>query len=397
MSPAAVPNTDLPLPHAHDAPPAVATTLDAGWAGPLRGHAAIAAIAAIVLHLLLGLATWWAGPTPGGGSASTPPGGQGDVVYARLPPRAAAAPDPSTVATAAATPVRTPPPPMAAPDPAAERPAGASPDVAAAATPGAAEASAERAAPSPGTALDSEVAQALPPATSGAPPRYRTQVPPSAQLRYRLLRGGFSGLAMLDWRFEAGSGYTLSLGPGAAAGAGRGERWAWVSTGAFDTHGLAPRRYADQIAGRERRSVNFQREAGLVSWSASERQQPLPAGLQDRVSWLVQLAAMLNAEPALRQPGQTLELWVAGLRGEVVAWRLEVRGAVTLALADGGQLDALHVVHEPNRPWAPRIELWLDPQQGHLPARLSFGARPPLEPLDLLREDLAASPPGRGP
>jgi hypothetical protein len=146
------------------------------------------------------------------------------------------------------------------------------------------------------------------------------------------------------------------------------------------------------VGGAERRSVNFQREAQLVTWSASERQQALPAGLQDRVSWLVQLAAVLNAEPTLRQPGQRLELWVAGLRGELYAWRLEVRGGVALPLADGRSLPTLHLVHEPLRPWAPRIELWLDPQMGHLPAKLSFAGRPPLEPLELLRDDGAAPP-----
>jgi hypothetical protein len=221
-------------------------------------------------------------------------------------------------------------------------------------------------------------------------------MPPPARLAYRLQRGGQVGAAVLDWQFggareassAAGDAYRLSLGA-----LPPGERWAWVSQGGFDGHGLAPHRYTDVLGGRERRAVNFQREAALVSWSASARQQALPAGLQDRASWLVQLASVLNAEPDLRQAGRSIELWVAGQRGELFAWRLQVRGPVALALPDGRSLPTLHVVHEPQRPWAPRIELWLDPRQGHLPARLSFAGRPPLEPLELLRDDSLASPP----
>jgi hypothetical protein len=371
---------------------------------------ALAAVGVVALHLLLAVAVLRIGSAPDGraatGSAAEP--ATRGPVYLELPRPTDAAARPA-------------PAPGGATDAPPAHGRAAAPDAEGATPPTAGAAPAERVAeatlptptaepaPTPPGPVDAQSAADAdraglaesptgepPPLPAGAPPRYRTQLPAPATLAYRMQRGERAGRALLEWQFEPASGYRLSLGPGPASTARGAERWAWVSAGAFDAHGLAPRRYADTLAGRERRAVNFQREAGRVSWSASERQQPLPEGLQDRVSWLVQLAAVLNAEPALRRPGEAVELWVAGLRGEILAWRLSVRGPAPLAGADGRPLDTLLVVLEPPRPWMPRIELWLDPRHGHLPARLSFGARPPLEPLDLLREDLAA-PPDAGP
>jgi len=39
------------------------------------------------------------------------------------------------------------------------------------------------------------------------------------------------------------------------------------------------------------------------------------------LSWIVQLAAVLAAEPALRRPGAIVSIPVAGLRGEAAVWR----------------------------------------------------------------------------
>ncbi len=379
MSPAAP--TAPTAPTALSAPTAPADTAPS-WKGPLRGRAGLVAVGVgvIVLHVWLAMAVWFQGPSPVTGSADATAGDQATVVFAELPrirvtppvspaqqPVPAEASRSATASPAVPAPVpMTSPAPAPVPVPVAEAPT---------------EAAAESPAPP----------AAEPPVPSGTPPRYRTQMPSPTRLVYRLQRGGFAGRAVLDWQFgsEPGAGYVLQLG---SAGSGvMGDRWAWHSAGGFDGDGLAPLRHTDRRGGRERRAVNFQRAAGVVSWSASSRIEPLPPGLQDRVSWIVQLAAILNAEPGRREPGQRIEIWVAGLRGEVQDWRFEVLGAVDLPLPGGATARALHVVHEPLRPWAPRVELWLDPGREHLPMKMQFGGRPPLEPLELLRDDANAA------
>jgi Protein of unknown function (DUF3108) len=346
------------------------------WRGLRPGQAAAVAAGVLLLHLLLALAVWFGRSPSASGEAEGVNPGQAQIVFAELPRiRVAALPQTPTTPLMPQSPPTTSPAAIAAPPPVQRAPA---PD--AAATPVAA-------AP-PVAATAPEL-----PASGGPPPRYRTQVPAPARLTFRLQRGGVDGLAVLDWRLgaEAGGGYVVQLGSTASAGVG--ERWAWHSGGGFDADGLAPQRHTDRRGGRERRAVNFQREAGIVTWSASSHSEPLIPGLQDRVSWILQLAAILNAEPALRVAGQQIEIPVAGLRGEILHWRFDVRGEAIVELPRGTQAGALHLVHDALRPWGPRIELWLDPRREFLPLKMQFGARPPLEPLDLLRDDDAVVDP----
>ena len=73
-------------------------------------------------------------------------------------------------------------------------------------------------------------------------------------------------------------------------------------------------------AGREQRAVNFQHEAGRITFSGPQLQLPLLPGAQDRLSWMLQLPAVLEAEPALRVPGSEVLIFVAGTRGDGQVW-----------------------------------------------------------------------------
>lgn len=195
-----------------------------------------------------------------------------------------------------------------------------------------------------------------------------TQAAPRLHWQYQLLQGGREGEAVLRWEptADAQGRYQASL-----------ERRldervlpAWRSEGRLDAQGLAPERFAQARDGRERQATNFRREQGLISFSASTQRVPLPTGVQDRLSWMLQLSALLSANPALRQPGALLELPVAGLRGEPLAWRFEVRGSEALTLPVGRVEEALHVERAALGPYEARIEVWLDPARHFLPVRL---------------------------
>lgn len=177
---------------------------------------------------------------------------------------------------------------------------------------------------------------------------------------YRLRQGGQDGEALLDWRPEADGRYSLRL----TRRVGERTLPAWESLGLLGGGGLAPTRFALQRGGQDRQAINFDAEERLVSFSASANRLELPEGAQDRLSWWLQLAALVQAQPA---PGGRWRVWVAGLRGELREWVFE---AVDAAPEDGG---TLHLRRLPLGERDPGVELWLDPARGYWPVRLRQG------------------------
>ncbi len=217
---------------------------------------------------------------------------------------------------------------------------------------------------------------------TGVPlPTYPTRLPPPATLQYTVQRGlpgpsaaapPRAGLqAQLIWRPDpAAATYTLSLGVGAVGSA---------SVGALDLHGIAPERHVETRRGREVRAANFQRQPGLgggrISFSGPRIEHPLLPGVQDRLSWMLQLPGVLAAEPALAQPGREVTLLVVGVRGDAALWVFRVVAVQTLQLPAGEVVNAVHLRRESERPYDTRVDVWLDPARHHLPVRLRLQNR----------------------
>lgn len=302
----------------------------------------------------------------------------------------APAADVQTAQAAAATAV---PPPAPAPARPRGRPADEPPQPPAPAAPTEA-ADAADAADVAGPAGASPAPSAAPAAIpAGTPlPTYATQLPPPATLQYTVRREGAlresregpnEGLqAQLIWRPEA-AGYTLSLGLGAVG---------WASVGALDAHGLAPERHVETRRGREVRAANFQRQpaaegGGRITFSGPRIEHPLLPGVQDRLSWLLQLAGVMAADPTLAQPGREVVLLVVGVRGDATLWRLRVLAVAPLALPAGEVAGAVHLQRVAPGPDETRIDVWLDPARHHLPVRLrqQHRAEGPGTTFELLR------------
>jgi len=209
-------------------------------------------------------------------------------------------------------------------------------------------------------------------------PVYATRLPGPAQLHYRLQRGDKLGTGRLQWQRGEG-GYELRLDvdwPGQPA---QGS----ASRGLIDADGVAPLRHAELRRAREQRAVNFQRDAALITFSGPQRAYPLPPGAQDRLSWMIQLPAIVEANPTLARTGAVLTLFVAGTRGDAEAWQFEVRGPELLELPAGPVPQALLLRREPTRPYDTRIDVWLDPARQHLPVRAVFTTLPGGQPLQM--------------
>lgn len=217
-------------------------------------------------------------------------------------------------------------------------------------------------------AVEAEAASAAGSAPDKAPvekvPVYATRVPPSTTLRYVMSRGPIAGEGELRWQRNSGS-YELRL-------EGRvpllGTLLTQVSKGGFDSAGLAPERHTDKRRRRGEQAANFQRDAGLITFSGSSAQYPLVPGAQDRVSWMVQLAAIAQAWRGSLASGEHIVLLVASARGDADVWSFRVLGTETVSLP-AGPVPALKLLREPRRPYDTKVEVWLDPARHHLPVR----------------------------
>ena len=200
-----------------------------------------------------------------------------------------------------------------------------------------------------------------------AVPVYPTRLPGPAELSYDLSYGMLSGRGRLHWQPPVGGRYRLHM----AGGALGLKLLSWASEGGVDAAGLAPLRFAEQRLTRPEQVVEFHREAGLIVFPAKPGAETrLLPGTQDKLSWLVQLPAILRAGPALQAPGTRITLYVTGARGDVDRWSFVVQGPVLLPLADGRSVQTLHLRRQPARPSDLQGEAWLDPALEHLPVRV---------------------------
>lgn len=210
-------------------------------------------------------------------------------------------------------------------------------------------------------------------------PTYATRLPDPLQARYELRRGLLGGEGELTWR-HGPEGYELRIEGGAL-----GLRLlSWHSRGGVDAAGLAPLRFVDQRGNRAPRAANFQRDKGLVTYSGSTVEHPLLPGAQDRLSWMLQLAGIVEADPARWVAGERVQLWVAGARGDGDAWTFVVAGHEAVDLAGARAERALLLRREPRKPYDTRVEVWLDPARQHLPVRLKLGSAAGDDALEFL-------------
>lgn len=228
------------------------------------------------------------------------------------------------------------------------------------------------------TAYEAPRTSAAPLATPPAPtashdetlPHYATQMPPPMLLRYEMHRGALRGTGELTWRPQAGR-YELRLD----ARIGPLALLSQSSTGGFDAAGMAPVRFTDQRLRKAVQAVNFQRDAGKVSFSGPSNEYPLRPGMQDRLSWMVQLAAIISAEPALRATGAKVSVLVVGSQGDASVWAFRCVGVETLQLG-AGETQALSYVREPRDPYDTSVKVWLDAARHYLPVRADTKAGP---------------------
>jgi hypothetical protein len=193
----------------------------------------------------------------------------------------------------------------------------------------------------------------------------RVDVPPPATLRYDVtaqVHGvPVQGHSSLAWEHD-GSSYQAVFELDAPGLPARRQS----SRGQVTATGLEPLRFGEQLRGEQ--AAHFERETGRVSFSNNRPPVPLLAGAQDRLSVLLQLGAVLAADPRRAEPGTVIAVQTATTR-EAEAWAFTVEQADTLRLP-GGEMTTVKLVRPPRGEYDQRMELWLAPGKAYAPVRL---------------------------
>lgn len=138
------------------------------------------------------------------------------------------------------------------------------------------------------------------------------------------------------------------------------------SAGSIGSQGLEPARFGDR--GRGEQAAHFDRAGQRVVFSNNRPAAALAPGAQDRLSVLLQLAALVAGSPDRFPAGATVVVQTATTR-EAGPWVFTVEGEEELQLP-GGDLTAVKLTRPPRGEFDQRLEVWLAPGQAYVPVRL---------------------------
>ncbi|CAN7521176.1 DUF3108 domain-containing protein [Trinickia sp. LjRoot230] len=190
-------------------------------------------------------------------------------------------------------------------------------------------------------------------------------VPPSGEFRYDTFFNGVqNAVGTIHWTSD-GNGYEIIVSvPLPFVGT-----FTYASRGRVDAFGLAPDRYVEHRGRRPEEVTTFDRQARRIGFTRTSATLALPDGAQDRFSMVMQLASLVRGDPDAYRPGVTRNFYVADDNsGEI--WPIETIGDETVRTA-AGFVSARHFMRLPRRANdARRIDVWLAPALGWLPARI---------------------------
>jgi hypothetical protein len=141
----------------------------------------------------------------------------------------------------------------------------------------------------------------------------------------------------------------------------------WTSVGRIGASGIEPTRFV-QARGSKIEIAEFAADAGQVSFSNNHPAVTLLAGAQDRLSILMQLGALIAADPARYRSGGRISIQTVG-PSDADVWIFEIGGAQTVQTL-AGTFETLRLIRVPRFESDARLTLWLAPKLGYLPVQM---------------------------
>ncbi|GJI92700.1 DUF3108 domain-containing protein [Duganella hordei] len=216
-------------------------------------------------------------------------------------------------------------------------------------------------------AADAEAAKpAAPVAAAEEEPRsarrYKVNLPPSARFEMDVARvdadgTNWTGSAGMTWHTD-GSKYEASAEAGISLLVTRLNLLVARSRGTIDDYGISPDTATEKRARRAETATHFNRDAGTITFSASERSYPLLAGAQDKTTVPFQLGGIGRAD--VNQFRSDIEIQV-GEDKEATIFRFQLVGEEELDTRMG-KIVTWHLSRPP-RPgsYSSRFDIWLAP------------------------------------
>jgi hypothetical protein len=211
------------------------------------------------------------------------------------------------------------------------------------------------------TGAASAAAASAPQASAGV----KFSVPPSGELAFDTFYNGVRNQpGTIHWMSDAQHYEMVVSVPLPFVGT-----FVYSSHGRIDAFGLAPDQYIEKRGRRPEDVAIFNRTDKKIAFTRTPASLPLPDGAQDRFSMVMQLASLVRGDPAAYKPGVTRQFFVIDSdSGE--NWPVETIGDETIRTAQG-YLETRHFKRLPRHDGdLRRIDVWLAPSLGWLPARI---------------------------
>jgi len=244
---------------------------------------------------------------------------------------------------------------------------GAAADSAAAAASAAAQAAAASAPPA---GADPAAATPPPAAPSTGARRYKVHLPPSADFALDVRRVDangtiWNGSAAMSWHSD-GSRYKVVVEAGVRLLV-RINLLVLTSEGSIDDYGIAPDTATEKRATHAQTATHFNRDAGTISFSASEQTFPLLAGAQDEATVPFQLGGIGHAD--INQFSSAVDILVGEDRTANL-FRFQLVGEETLD-TKMGSIVTWHLSRPP-RPgsYSSKLDIWLAPGMNWYPIQI---------------------------
>lgn len=137
------------------------------------------------------------------------------------------------------------------------------------------------------------------------------------------------------------------------------------STGRIGVSGIEPESYSESR--KDEAATRFLRDQEKIVFSSNTSSVKLMAGAQDHLSVMMQLGAILKANPARYPSGALISIQTAGLRDAGV-WVFVIGEDEKMTLPVG-EIVVRKLTRSSRSDVDNKLELWLAPTYGYLPAR----------------------------
>lgn len=209
------------------------------------------------------------------------------------------------------------------------------------------------------------------PTAQAAAAKYKTNLPPSADLAYSIKarQGGLmiNGDALLQWHATGGKYVITAETRAMLVGKILDEK----SEGMIDQYGLAPLQSTEKRFRKQPTAASFNRQTRTISFADSPKTYPIKGGEQDRTSVIWQLISVARGTPARFKPGSAWTFFVVGQR-DAESWTFKIVGQEKIA-TPLGEMNALHILKAPPPDSKEQqLDIWLAPSLEWYPVRLRF-------------------------